>query len=223
MWHNKDVWRNFKCKGTCFLFIRKYIEQLILWCLHWLASAIARWIMAEIAPKATKIGLSRSLTGKRKTSIFGILGPGLSPARRPVVPGPPFEIGASRFTFGLPVATYIQYCILKMCPPLLLNPGDEPAKVTVFLPLRQVLRLAEFWREVWRNAWDVSKHPFNLMSGKWKTMAVKLRKIMSSYHCAKLSKITFYCRVYEEYFLQKQKRWSRLHWTNLKMLVFFHN
>jgi len=43
--------------------------------------------------------------------------PGSSPAGRPVVPGPPFEIGASHFTFGSPVAAYIQYCILKMCPP----------------------------------------------------------------------------------------------------------
>jgi len=31
------------------------------------------------------------------------------------------------FTFGPPVATYIQYCILKMWLPLLLNPGDGPA------------------------------------------------------------------------------------------------
>jgi len=44
----------------------------------------------------------------------------------PVVPGPPFEIGAPHFTFGPPVAAYIQYCILKMCPPMLLNPGDGP-------------------------------------------------------------------------------------------------
>jgi len=34
-------------------------------------------------------------------------------------PAPPFEIGAPHFTFGPPVATYIQYCILKMWPPLL--------------------------------------------------------------------------------------------------------
>ena len=32
-------------------------------------------------------------------------------------PAPPFEIGAPHFTFVPPVAAYIQYCILKMCPP----------------------------------------------------------------------------------------------------------
>ena len=55
-------------------------------------------------------------------------------------PAPPFEIGAPHLTFSLPVAAYIQYCILKMWspfwflaslfgfwPPLLLNPGDGPA------------------------------------------------------------------------------------------------
>ena len=42
---------------------------------------------------------------------------------------------APHFTFGPTVAAYIQYCILKMCPPpsgfwppLLLNPGDGPAE-----------------------------------------------------------------------------------------------
>jgi len=39
----------------------------------------------------------------------------------------PFEIGAPHFTFGPPVATYIQHCILKIWPSLLLNPGDGPA------------------------------------------------------------------------------------------------
>jgi len=42
---------------------------------------------------------------------------GSSPAGGPVVPGPPFEIGDPHFTFGLTVAEYIQYCILKMWPP----------------------------------------------------------------------------------------------------------
>ena len=59
-------------------------------------------------------------------------------------PGPSPEGGDSgarspHFTFGPPVATYIQYCVLKMWPsvlffgsswfygPLLLNPGDGPA------------------------------------------------------------------------------------------------
>ena len=50
---------------------------------------------------------------------------------------PPFEIGTLHFTFGPPVAAYIQYCILKISlpfwfwappsgfwPPLLLHPGD---------------------------------------------------------------------------------------------------
>jgi len=57
----------------------------------------------------------------------------------PVVPAPPFEIRAPHFMFGPPVASYIQYHILKMWPPywflaspsgfwppLLLNPGDGP-------------------------------------------------------------------------------------------------
>jgi len=45
---------------------------------------------------------------------------------------PPFEIGDPHFTFGPPVATYIQCYILKMWPPfwflapLMLNPGDGP-------------------------------------------------------------------------------------------------
>ena len=34
-------------------------------------------------------------------------------------PAPPFKIGAPHFTFGSPVAAYIQYCILKMGPSLL--------------------------------------------------------------------------------------------------------
>ena len=68
-----------------------------------------------------------------------------------VVPGPPLKIGAPHFTFGPPVATYIQYCIFKMwppllffgpsgfLPPLLLNPGDGPAltwyQLTLWRPL----------------------------------------------------------------------------------------
>jgi len=32
-------------------------------------------------------------------------------------PAPPFEIGAPHFTFGPPVAAYIQHCILKCGPP----------------------------------------------------------------------------------------------------------
>ena len=38
---------------------------------------------------------------------------------RPLVPGPPFEIGVPHLTFGSPVAAYIPYCISKMWPPLL--------------------------------------------------------------------------------------------------------
>jgi len=40
------------------------------------------------------------------------------------------------FTFGPPVAAYIQYCILNMCPPFwflsppLLNPGDGPGYIS---------------------------------------------------------------------------------------------
>ena len=58
-------------------------------------------------------------------------------------PAPPFEIGAPHFTFGPQVAAYIQYCILKtwpsllvfgplffgFWPPLLLNPGDGPVYI----------------------------------------------------------------------------------------------
>jgi len=52
------------------------------------------------------------------------------------------------FTFGPPVAAYVQYCILKMWPPLLdfgpsfwflapllLNPGDGPGSDECFTPL----------------------------------------------------------------------------------------
>ena len=40
---------------------------------------------------------------------------------------PHLKLVPPHFTFGPPVATYIQYCILKMWLPLLLNPGDGPA------------------------------------------------------------------------------------------------
>ena len=59
---------------------------------------------------------------------------------RPVVPAPHLKSVPLHFTFGSPVAAYIQYCILKLWPPsgfwplflafgppLLLNPGDGPA------------------------------------------------------------------------------------------------
>jgi len=59
-----------------------------------------------------------------------------------VEPGPPFEIVASHFTFGPPVAAYTQYCFFKcgspfwflappsgFWPPLLLNPGDGLASI----------------------------------------------------------------------------------------------
>ena len=58
--------------------------------------------------------------------------PGSSPAGGQWCPDPPFEIGAPHFTFGPPVAAYIQYCIFKMWPLLLVfgppaaNPGDGP-------------------------------------------------------------------------------------------------
>ena len=42
---------------------------------------------------------------------------GPSPAGEPVVPGPPIWYRCPHFTFGPPVATYIQYCILKMWSP----------------------------------------------------------------------------------------------------------
>jgi len=45
-----------------------------------------------------------------------------------VVPGPPFEIGTPHFTFGPPVAAYIQYSILEMWPPLLVF-GPPAAKL----------------------------------------------------------------------------------------------
>ena len=57
---------------------------------------------------------------------------GPSPAGGPVVPGPPIWNPCPHFTFGSPVAAYIQSCILKMWPPfgllapLLLHPGDGP-------------------------------------------------------------------------------------------------
>jgi len=68
------------------------------------------------------------------------------------VPVPPFEIDAPPFTFGPPVAEYIQYCNLKMWPPfwflappsgfwpaLLLNPGDGPA------PNQHCLPTSSYW------------------------------------------------------------------------------
>ena len=44
------------------------------------------------------------------------------------------------FMFGPPVAAYIQYCILKMCPPLLVF---GPSVCFLALPA------AKFWRRAW--------------------------------------------------------------------------
>jgi len=47
---------------------------------------------------------------------------GGSGARRPHLKSVP-----PHFMFGPPIAAYIQYCNLKMCPSVLLNSGDGPA------------------------------------------------------------------------------------------------
>ena len=104
------------------------------WCLGRLF-IFARYTLHLFSRNAMQISLliKNALIG---TSEFPLLSnvnkPGPSPAGGPVVPGPPFEIGAPHFAFGPLVATYIQYCVLKMWPPsgfwppLLLNPGDGP-------------------------------------------------------------------------------------------------
>ena len=53
----------------------------------------------------------------RGSVIVFVTASGPSPAWGPVVPGPPIWNRCPHFTFGPPVATYIQYCILKMWPP----------------------------------------------------------------------------------------------------------
>jgi len=50
------------------------------------------------------------------------------------VPGPPIWNRCPHFTFGLPVDAYIQYCIFKMWPPLLLNSGDGPGTMATTVP-----------------------------------------------------------------------------------------
>jgi len=53
--------------------------------------------------------------------------PGASPGGA-VLPVPPhLKSVPPHFTFGPPVVAHIQYGILKMLAPLLLNPGDWPA------------------------------------------------------------------------------------------------
>ena len=52
-----NAWQNFKCKGGCSLFVRKYTKVRILWCLHWLSSAIGREDMAGIVSKTINLGL----------------------------------------------------------------------------------------------------------------------------------------------------------------------
>jgi len=59
-------------------------------------------------------------------SIFPVFIPGPSPVGGQWCSAPHLKSVPPHFTFGPPFATYIQYCILKMCPPLLLNPGDGP-------------------------------------------------------------------------------------------------
>ena len=54
-------------------------------------------------------------------------------------PAPPFEIGASHFTFGPLVAAYIQYCIFKMWPPFWFL-----APLSGFCP-----PAAKSWRRAW--------------------------------------------------------------------------
>jgi len=51
---------------------------------------------------------------------------GSSPAGGPVVPGPPFEIGAPHFTFG-PRLLHTSNTVFLKCGPLPLNPGNGPA------------------------------------------------------------------------------------------------
>jgi len=76
---------------------------------------------------------------------------GPSPAGGAVVP----EIGAPHFTFGPTVAIYMQYCIFKLWPPLLvfgpsfwflpppllLNPGDGPGGLHFFLQVIERSRI----------------------------------------------------------------------------------
>jgi len=75
---------------------------------------------------------------------------GPSPAGGPLVPGPPFEIGAPHLTFGPPVAAYIQYCMSKLWPPLL-----------VFGPSFWFLAppAAKSWRRAWLLVDTKSKIP----------------------------------------------------------------
>jgi len=85
-----------------------------------------------------------ALSEARLRHMKDIMIPGPSPPGGQWCPDPPFEIVAPHFTFGPPVAAYIQYCILKMCPSpswfsalflvfgrLLLNPGDGPVRCSI--------------------------------------------------------------------------------------------
>jgi len=66
-------------------------------------------------------------------------GAGPSPTGGPVVPGPPFEIGAPSFhawppgCYTHPILYFLNVAPPSgFCPPLLLNPGDGPVRVSTY-------------------------------------------------------------------------------------------
>jgi len=101
------------------------------------------------------------LDWSRSIKCFINLGPGQG--RRQLggqwCPAPHFKSVPPHFTFGSPVAAYIQYCILKMRPPfwflapLLLNPGDGPGQDRIWTELLWGICLARMpIRDWWRSA-----------------------------------------------------------------------
>jgi len=100
-------------------------------------TTIRHYSMLEVGREAYNQEVAPGITRPLHATAPRDAGAGPSPAGWAVVPAPQFEIGAPHFMFGPLVATYIQYCIFKMWPPLLVfglsfwfldpllvNPGD---------------------------------------------------------------------------------------------------
>ena len=122
--------------------------------------------------------------------------PGLSPTGGPVVPSLPiWNRCPPHFTFGDPVATYIQYCILKMWPPLLLNPGDGPGSLwpqlgtsvrgtTVAPCSHQTYQQVSLWVHWKKGSW-LPYTPVDLIATGWKWSS--LRSLFYFWHIAAMS------------------------------------
>ena len=92
--------------------IYRRTKQKNRFALRLLASSSVRNKVQAYTLLFSAIGVSSVCRARKSWEqiYFGVFCAGPSPAGRPVVSSPPFEIGAPHFTFGPPVAAYIQYC-----------------------------------------------------------------------------------------------------------------